>query len=118
MRQKGEIKQVPCLRTHISGVTLHFLLGACDVIQIFLRKKNKCCNYAENIRRHRTRFSRPGDQSLGVCAPQTYDILSFISWYYISVTSDMCASQSIVILVSTLEINRRHRSYGDALKLR
>jgi hypothetical protein len=80
-------------------------------------KKNKCCNYAENIRRLRTKFSCPGDQALGVCAPLTYDILPFISWYYVSVTSDICTSQSIIILSNTLEINRRHRSYTDALQV-
>ena len=117
-RQKDDIKRVPCLRTHNFGVTLHFLLGACEMIQNFLCNKNKCCNYAENVRRHRIKFSRPGDQALRVCAPLTYDMLPFISWYYMSVTGDICASQLIIILMNALDINRRHRSYANALKLR
>jgi len=44
-----------------------FLLGACELLHVFVCKGKKCNKYAENIKRQIT-FNRPGDQPHGICA--------------------------------------------------
>jgi hypothetical protein len=65
------------LRTRNSGVTCEtvirrLLLGACELIHIFLCKEKNCRYYAEIFRSHSTKFSRPGDLAPGICAPLRY----------------------------------------------
>jgi hypothetical protein len=41
-------------------VVWRFLLNARELIHVFVDKGEICNNYAENVRRHSKRFSRPG----------------------------------------------------------
>ena len=64
-------------------VIWRFLLGACEIIHIFIRGGGNYHNYAENIRRHRTKFHRPGDQAPGISV-----LLRTTSEQSIQVTAD------------------------------
>lgn len=50
-------------------VISRFLLGACELIHIFIRKEKKCNNYTENIKYNCTKFIYSGDKVPGICAP-------------------------------------------------
>jgi hypothetical protein len=47
-------------------VTWHGLLGACELILIFVRKKKKTLKYAENRKYNHTKFSHVGYQALRI----------------------------------------------------
>jgi hypothetical protein len=49
-------------------VIRRFLLGACELINIFIREARNCNNYAKNMTPHQTKFSRHGDQTPGFFA--------------------------------------------------
>jgi hypothetical protein len=48
-------------------VIWRFLLDSCDPIHVFVCKWMNCSNYAENIRRYRTQYSRLGGQTRVIC---------------------------------------------------
>ena len=62
------------LRTHSSGVTfkphynLAFLLGAFELMHIFVCSEENCNNYAVNTTCHHTKLSHPGGQVPGICS--------------------------------------------------
>jgi hypothetical protein len=41
----------------------------CKLIHIYVRNEKNCINYTDIIRCHPTKYSRPGNQGLGICAP-------------------------------------------------
>jgi len=45
------------------------VVGACELIHIFVCKGKKCNNYTENIRYHCTKLIHSGDKVPGICAP-------------------------------------------------
>jgi hypothetical protein len=54
-------------------VIWNFLVGACELIHIFLCKGRICNKYAKNIRCHHTKFIHLGDQEVpGICAYLDY----------------------------------------------
>jgi hypothetical protein len=73
--QKSEMKQVLYWATtnlgwHVNFAMIWlFLLGACVLTHFSMCNEKNRSNYAENITRHRTQFSHPGDQAPGICAP-------------------------------------------------
>jgi len=44
-----------------------FLLGACELIHVFVRKERNCNGRAKKIRRNRTKLSSLGGQALWIC---------------------------------------------------
>lgn len=53
-----------------------FLLGASELTgTIFVCNGRNCSNHTDNLRCRRTKFSRPDDQTPGVCARLITDIM-------------------------------------------
>ena len=51
-------------------VVWRFVFGACVLTKMLVCKENNCI-FVVNIRRHFTKFCRPGDQVPGICTPWT-----------------------------------------------
>jgi len=52
-------------------VIWRFMLRVCELMEVFLCVRKKYKNYAQNISRHRTKFSCSGELATGTCASKT-----------------------------------------------